>query len=147
MLEDVDHYNVYLDGRFEAEVVDPTCQHCEIEGEFAPGDRHEVTIESVATSNERSRPSEPLHFTIPMGAAGGNAATGKASDLIAQGSGNRERQQYVALFDYDPAAMSPNDDVSEELPLKEGQVWVALAQLCSCQSTRGPNNLWARTCR
>ena len=31
-------------------------------------------------------------------------------------------RSFVALFDYDPEAMSPNEDIDEELPFKKGQV-------------------------
>ena len=29
---------------------------------------------------------------------------------------------FIALFDYDPQAMSPNQDSEEELPFKQGQI-------------------------
>jgi hypothetical protein len=29
---------------------------------------------------------------------------------------------FLALFDYDPNAMSPNQDSEEELPFKKGQI-------------------------
>ena len=35
---------------------------------------------------------------------------------------NQPARLFIALFDYDPNAMSPNKDNDEELPFKEGQL-------------------------
>jgi len=35
---------------------------------------------------------------------------------------NNPPRLFIALFDYDPNAMSPNKDNEEELPFKEGQL-------------------------
>lgn len=41
---------------------------------------------------------------------------------------NQPARLFIALFDYDPNAMSPNKDNDEELPFKEGQ----LIKVCFC---------------
>jgi hypothetical protein len=35
---------------------------------------------------------------------------------------NASSRSFIALFDYDPHAMSPNQDNDEELPFKQGQI-------------------------
>lgn len=43
----------------------------------------------------------------------------------------RKVRLFVALFDYDPASMSPNvDEYEDELPFKEGQMLKVLLRLC-----------------
>lgn len=45
-----------------------------------------------------------------------------AQEKINSRKSSNSPRQFVALFDYDPQAMSPNQDNDEELPFKQGQI-------------------------
>ena len=47
---------------------------------------------------------------------------------------NQPPRLFIALFDYDPNAMSPNKDNEEELPFKEGQL-IRVRASCRCPSS------------
>ena len=52
---------------------------------------------------------------------------------------------FIALFDYDPVAMSPNPDAAdEELPFKEGQL-IKVGEVYIVELYSQRKNLWSKT--
>jgi hypothetical protein len=69
---------------------------------------------SIASDEQRSIPTTPIkHVQIQSPPGTNNHLLNKA---------NTSTRLFLALFDYDPQAMSPNQDNEEELPFKQGQI-------------------------
>ena len=86
-------------------------RHYSASGRHGPG---EPALPQGSGSGGRRAPSSEGHRSSRSHAAADNSGT------TGQQSGSR---LFVALFDYDPATMSPNPNaVNDELPFREGQV-------------------------
>ena len=135
------HYLVFVNDELDMEVLDPTCQSCDLEANFKPNDLVRVVLYSVDHDNQRSQPSDPFTFpfvptdaptqpTLPVEASSSVSSPAPspspvpetADDLIPEPTGSAQRREFVAVYEYDPENMSPNDDVAEELPLAVDEV-------------------------
>ncbi|EGD75519.1 hypothetical protein PTSG_06590 [Salpingoeca rosetta] len=118
-LNPVDHYVVQMNDQHVAEIVDPTCTIAQIEEAYQPGETYTVQVVSVGYEGEKSEPSRPLTFICPTPEAQADAGVSLAE---AAAEGQQPVRLFVALYDYDPETMSPNDAFEDELELKEGMV-------------------------
>lgn len=64
---------------------------------------------SASSDEQRSMPTTPVKTVRLQSPPGIN-------------KNNASPRLFIALFDYDPHAMSPNQDSEEELPFKQGQI-------------------------